>query len=115
MQDAQNALKKYMFYWSRFDNHAKSIRFAEKTKKAVEEKMIQRTSGETRDELRTEPLAFVLTLLMFTVPSIYMFNFSPSVQALKGTNLLDVHFLVEASDCVIDNKRILQWLYVYGE
>ena len=31
-----------------------------------------------------------------------------------GTNLLDVQFLVDASNCVISNKRILQWLYVYG-
>ena len=36
------------------------------------------------------------------------------LQALKGTNLLDVQFLVDASNCVISNKRILQWLYVYG-
>ncbi len=39
--DAANALKKYMHYWSRFDNHAKSIKFAEKTRKAAEEKMQQ--------------------------------------------------------------------------
>jgi len=74
---AQNELKKYMFYWSRFDNHAKSIKFAEKTRKAAEERMSQ-------------------------------------LQSLKGTNLLEVQFLVDASNCVISNKRILQWLYVYA-
>ena len=66
-----------MHYWSRFDNHAKSIKFAQKTRAAAEERMAQ-------------------------------------LQAIKGTGLLDVQFLVDASDTVIRNKRILQWLYVYG-
>jgi len=68
-------LKKY--YWSRFDSHAESIKFAQKTRAAAEERMAQ-------------------------------------LQAIKGTGLLDVQFLVDASDTVIRNKRILQWLYVYG-
>jgi hypothetical protein len=74
---ARSELKKYMHYWSRFDNHAKSIKFAQKTRAAAEERMAQ-------------------------------------LQAIKGTGLLDVQFLVDASDTVIRNKRILQWLYVYG-
>lgn len=77
VENAQNALKKYMHYWSRFDNHAKSIKFAEKTRRAAEERMEQ-------------------------------------LQALKGTNLLDVQFIVDSVNAVIQNKRILQWLYVYA-
>lgn len=38
-KNAENELQKYMYYFSRFDNHAKSILFAEKTRAEAETKM----------------------------------------------------------------------------
>ncbi|KMS65486.1 hypothetical protein BVRB_035510 [Beta vulgaris subsp. vulgaris] len=41
MQEARNALQKYMFYFTRFDNHQKSIQFARKTRQDAETRMQQ--------------------------------------------------------------------------
>ncbi|CEP03701.1 hypothetical protein PBRA_003308 [Plasmodiophora brassicae] len=38
-QEARNALQKYMFYFTRFDNHQKSIQFARKTRQDAEARM----------------------------------------------------------------------------
>lgn len=56
-QEARNALDKYMFYFTRFDNHAKSIKFAEATRSKAEEIM-----GELQDKMGTnyQDVQFVL-------------------------------------------------------
>jgi hypothetical protein len=66
-----------MHYWSRFDNHARSIKFAQQTRLAAEQRM-------------------------------------EALQTLKGTGLLDVQFIVDSVNAVIQNKRILQYLYVFA-
>jgi len=40
-EEAKNSLNKYMHYFTRFDNHFKSIKFAEKTRKEAEKRMEQ--------------------------------------------------------------------------
>ena len=50
MQEARNALQKYMFYFTRFDNHQKSIQFAKKTRVEAE--------GMTSCEHTSYPLIF---------------------------------------------------------
>jgi ariadne-1 len=48
IEEAKNALQKYMFYFTRFDNHDKSIKFAEQTRKKAET-----TMGKLQDKLGT--------------------------------------------------------------
>jgi len=40
-EEARNALQKYMFYFTRYDNHDKSIKFAENTRAKAEKVMAQ--------------------------------------------------------------------------
>lgn len=56
-EEARNALEKYMFYFSRYDNHNKSIKFAEETRKQAED-----TMGKLQDRLGTnyQDVQFVL-------------------------------------------------------
>lgn len=57
IQEAKNALQKYLFYFSRFDNHNKSIKFAEETRRKAEQRM-----GELQDKLGTnyQDVQFIL-------------------------------------------------------
>jgi ariadne-1 len=56
-EDARSALQKYMFYFTRFDNHDKSIKFAQETRKKAEGIM-----GKLQDKLGTsyQDVQFVL-------------------------------------------------------
>ena len=136
--DAANELKKYMHYYSRYENHAKSIKFAQKTRAAAEERMAQlqaikgtglldvqvshicqfqsrrrgsqltaqapaRVCGSVELVSRTDPTTLLRPPQLCLVRLASAVRSSPRVQ-----------FLVDASDTVISNKRILQWLYVYG-
>jgi ariadne-1 len=100
-QKAKAGLDRYLHYYQRYHGHDSALKFANTLREQVERKMVaqQENAGKSLNPSTSNPSGAAA---------------SATGSSSLGTVWIDVQFLKQAAEQVIDCRRVLKYTYVLG-